>query len=46
MAHMAVMLGYLRLLGSLIEWGIDLNLTDFNGSTALHYALNQHVPSS
>ena len=38
MAHMAVMLGYLRLLGSLVEWGIDLNLTDFNGSTALHYA--------
>ena len=38
MAHMAVMLGYLRLLGSLIEWGIDLNLTDFNDSTALHYA--------
>ena len=38
MAHIAVMLGYLRLLGSLIEWRIDLNLTDFNGSTALHYA--------
>ena len=38
MAHMAVMLGYLRLLGSLVKWGIDLNLTDFNGSTALHYA--------
>ena len=38
MAHMAVMLGYLQLLGSLVEWGIDLDLTDFNGSTALHYA--------
>ena len=38
MAHVAVMLGYLQLLGSLIEWGIDLNPTDLNGSTALHYA--------
>ena len=38
MAHIAVMLGYPRLLGSLIGWGIDLNLTDLNGSTALHYA--------
>ena len=38
MAHMAVMLGYPRLLGFLIGWGIDLNLTDLNGSTALHYA--------
>ena len=38
LAHMSVMLGYLRLLGSLVEWGIDLNLADLNGSTALHYA--------
>ena len=38
MAHMAVVLGYLRLLGSLVEWGIDLNLTDLKGSAALHYA--------
>ena len=26
-----------RLLGSLIGWGIDLNLTDLHGTTALHY---------
>ena len=38
MAHMAVMLGYPRLLGSLIGWGIDINITDLSGSTALHYA--------
>ena len=38
MAHIAVMLGYPRLLGFLIGWGIDFNLTDLNGSTALHYA--------
>ena len=38
MAHIAVMLGYSRLLGSLIGWGIDLDLTDLRGSTALHYA--------
>ena len=38
LAHMSVMLGYLRLLGYLVEWGIDLNLTDLKGSTALHYA--------
>ena len=39
LAHVSVMLGYLRLLSSLIEWGIDLNLTGFMGSTALHYVL-------
>ena len=38
MAHIAVMLGYFQLLGCLVEWGIDLNLTDSKGSTALHYA--------
>ena len=38
MAHMSVMLGYLQLLRSLIGWGIDINLTDLQGSTALHYA--------
>ena len=38
MAHISVMLGYLRLLDALVEWGIDLNLTDLQGSTALHYA--------
>ena len=38
MAHIAVMLGYPRLLGSLIGWEIDLNLTDLHGATALHYA--------
>ena len=38
MAHIAVMLGHFQLLGSLVEWGIDLNLTDSKGSTALHYA--------
>ena len=38
LAHMSVMLGYLRLLAYLVEWGIDLNLTDLKGSTALHYA--------
>lgn len=38
LAHISVMLGYLRLLSSLVKWGIDLNLTDSMGSTALHYA--------
>ena len=38
MAHIAVMLGYLPLLRSLVDWGIAINLTDLKGSTALHYA--------
>jgi len=38
MAHIAVMLGSLQLLHSLVDWGIDINLTDLKGSTALHYA--------
>jgi len=38
LAHISVMLGYLHLLRHLVAWGIDLNLTDLQGSTALHYA--------
>ena len=38
LAHVSVMLGYLKLLRYLVTWGIHLNLTDFQGSTALHYA--------
>src|SRR5258708_1282332 len=36
MAHIAVMLGYSRLLHRLIAWGIDLNVADVTGATALH----------
>ena len=39
LAHVSVMLGYLKLLRYLITWGMDLNLADFQGFTALHYAL-------
>jgi len=38
LAHISVMLGYLNLLRHLVAWGIDLNSTDLQGSTALHYA--------
>ena len=38
LAHVSVMLGYLKLLRYLVIWGMDLNLVDFQGSTALHYA--------
>ena len=38
LAHVSVMLGYLKLLRYLVIWGMDLNLADFQGSTALHYA--------
>jgi len=38
LAHISVMLGYLNLLRHLVAWGIDLNITDWQGSTALHYA--------
>ena len=40
LAHVSVMLGYLKLLRYLITWGMDLNLADFQGCTALHYALH------
>jgi hypothetical protein len=38
LAHISVMLGYLKLLQHLITWEINLDLTDLTGSTALHYA--------
>jgi len=44
LAHISVMLGYLSLLRHLVAWGIDLNLTDLQGSTALHYAFLYNKP--
>jgi hypothetical protein len=38
MAHISVTLGYLRLLRHLFTWEIDLNVVDYMGLTALHYA--------
>jgi hypothetical protein len=38
MAHISVTLGYLRLLWHLFTLGINLNVMDNMGSTALHYA--------
>ncbi|PKC12447.1 hypothetical protein RhiirA5_463964, partial [Rhizophagus irregularis] len=38
MLHIAAMLGYTRLCSVLIDKGIDLNLQDKYGFTALHYA--------
>jgi len=37
-AHISITLGYLRLLRHLSTWGIDLNVVDNMGLTALHYA--------
>ena len=37
-AHISITLGYLRLLRHLSTWGIDLNVADNMGLTALHYA--------
>jgi hypothetical protein len=45
LAHLSVMLGYLRLLSSLVQWGIDLNLTDLKGSTPLYYAFLCNEPA-
>ena len=38
LAHIAVTLGYFRLLQHLFKWQIDLNLVDSTGLSALHYA--------
>jgi hypothetical protein len=36
--HLAIHLRYRELVQKLIDWGIDLNVRDVNGSTALHAA--------
>ena len=38
LAHLAVSLGYTRLLEQLISWKIDLSVRDVTGATALHFA--------
>ena len=38
LAHIAVTLGYSRLLQHLFRWQVDLNLVDSAGLSALHYA--------
>ena len=38
LAHIAVTLGYTRLLRHLFKWKIDLNVVDSMGLSALHYA--------
>ena len=38
LAHITTMSGYVRLLHHLITWGIDLNVPDVTGTTALHCA--------
>ena len=38
LAHIAVTLGYVRLLQHLFRWQIDLNVVDSMGLSALHYA--------
>ena len=36
--HLAVHLRYRELVQRLVDWGIDLNIKDMNGFTALHAA--------
>ena len=38
LAHLAVTLGYTRLLAQLISWKIDLSVRDTTGATASHFA--------
>jgi hypothetical protein len=38
LAHVSVVFGFLRLLRHLVFWGIDLQVRDNRGLTALHYA--------
>ena len=37
-AHLCVLSGYTRLLTKVVDWGIDLDVQDVNGLTALHFA--------
>ena len=38
LAHLSIFYGYPSLLSHLVEWGIDLAISDINGLTALHCA--------
>ena len=42
LAHMAVALGYMRLLQHVVHWGIDLHAADITGTTALRLAYLFH----
>jgi len=44
LAHLAVTLGYIRLLEQLISWEIDLSVRDTTGATALHFAYLYNHP--
>jgi hypothetical protein len=44
--HLAVQLQYRELVQKLVEWGINLDIKDVNGSTALHAAYLCGDPSS
>jgi len=44
LAHLAVTLGYTRLLEQLISWEIDLSVRDATGATALHLAYLYDYP--
>jgi len=37
-AHLCVLSGYTRLLTKVVDWGIDLDVQDVSGLTALHFA--------
>jgi len=37
-AHLCVLSGYTRLLTKVVDWGIDLDVRDVSGLTALHFA--------
>ena len=39
--HLAVLQGHTRIVERLVGFGIDLNLQDSNGDTALHVALSR-----